>query len=79
MDGVAPHHAAECDRGVIGFSVLLGRIDRNRDRGRDLQRAGNGDDVMRDAGGLEFSDRAFQQCVLDVVVEARLDDQRARA
>ena len=79
MDGVAAHHAAERDRGVIGLAVFLGGIDRNRDRGRDFQRAGHGDDVMGHAGGLQLGDRAFQQRVLDVVVETRLDDQRARA
>ena len=57
----------------------FGGIDRNRDRRRNFQRAGHGDDVVADAGGLQFGDRAFQQRILDVVVEPRLDDQRARA
>ena len=79
MDGVAAHHAAERDRRVIGLAVLLGGIERDRDRRRNFQRAGHRDDVMRHAGGLQLGDRAFQQRILDVVIEARLDDQRARA
>ena len=79
MDGVAPDHAAQRDHGVIGFAVLLGGIERDRNRRRNFQRAGNGDDVVADAGGLQLGDRAFQQRILDVVIEARLDDQRARA
>ena len=79
MDGVAADHAAERDRGVIGFAVLLGGIERDRDRCRNFQRAGHRDDLMADAGRLQFGDRAFQHRVLDIVIEPRLDDQRARA
>ena len=79
MDGVAPHHAAQRDHGIIGLAVVLGGIERDRDRCRNFQRAGHRDDLMGDAGGLQFGDRAFQQRILDVVIEARLDDQRARA
>ena len=79
MDGVAPDHAAQRNRGVIGLAVLLGGVERDRDRGRNFQRAGHRDDVVADAGGLQLGDRAFQQRILDVVIEARLDDQRARA
>ena len=79
MDGVAPDHAAERDRGIVGLAGAFGGIERNRDRSRDFQRAGHRDDVVADAGGLQLGDRAFQQRVLDIVIEARLDDQRARA
>ena len=79
MNGVAPDHAAERDRGVVGLAAALGGVERDRNRGRNFQRAGHGDDVVLDAGGLQLGDRAFQQRVLDVVVEACLDDQRARA
>jgi hypothetical protein len=34
---------------------------------------------MADAGGFQLGDRAFQQRILDIVIEPRLDDQRARA
>jgi len=34
---------------------------------------------MADAGCFQFRDRAFQQRILDVVIETCLDDQRARA
>ena len=79
MDGVAADHAAERDRRVIRLAVLLGGIERDRDRRRNLQRPGHREDVVRHAGPLQFRDRAFQQRILDVVIEARLDDQRARA
>ena len=54
MNGVAPHHAAERNRGVVRFAVFLGSVDRNGDRSRNFQRAGYGDDVMRQARGLQF-------------------------
>ena len=79
MDGVAPDHAAERDRGIVGLAVAFGGIERNRDRCRNFQRAGHRDDVMADAGGFQLGNRAFQQRILDIVIEARLDDQRARA
>ena len=79
MDGLAADDAAERDRRVIGLAVRSRGVDRDRDRRRNLQRAGHRDDVMGDAGRLQLGDRAFQQRVLDVVIEARLDDQRARA
>jgi hypothetical protein len=79
MYGVAPDDAAQRDRGVIGLAAALGGIERDRDRGRNFQRAGHRDDVVHDPGGLEFRDRAFQKRILDIVIEARLDDQRARA
>ncbi len=79
MDGVAAHHAAERDHGVIGLAVAFGGVERDRDRGRNFQRAGHRDHVMADAGGLQLGERAFQQRILDVVIEARLDDQRPRA
>ena len=79
MNGVAPHNAAQRDHRVIGLAVVLGGIERDRDRGRNFQRAGHRDDVMGDAGGLQFRNRAFQQRILDVVIEPRLDNQRARA
>ena len=79
MDGVAPDHAAQCNRRVVRLAAVLGGLERNRDRGRNFQRAGYRNDVVGDAGGLQLGDRAFQQCILDVVIEPRLDDQRARA
>ena len=79
MDGVAADHAAERNRRIIGLAVVLGGIERDRDRGRNFQRAGHRDDVVADAGGLQLGDRAFQQRILDIVIEPRLDDQRARA
>ena len=79
MDGVAAHHAAQRNRGVVGLAVLFGSVERNGDRGRNFQRAGHRDDVMADAGGLQLGHRAFHQRILDVVIEPRLDNQRARA
>ena len=79
MDGVAAHHAAERDRRIIRLAVLFGSIERDRDRRRNFQRAGHRDDVVRHAGRLQFGDRAFQQRILNIVIEPRLDDQRARA
>ena len=79
MDGVAAHHAAERNRRIIGFAAALGGIERDRDGGRNFQRAGHRDHVMADAGRLQFRDRAFQQRILDIVIEPRLDDQRPRA
>ena len=46
MNGVAADHAAERDRRVVGLAVALGGIERDRDRRRNFQRAGHGDDVM---------------------------------
>ena len=34
---------------------------------------------MGDASGLQLRDRALQQRILDVIIKARLDDQRPRA
>jgi hypothetical protein len=79
MDGVAPDDAAERDRGVVGFSRGLGGIERDCDRGRNFQCAGYRDHFKGHAGRLKFRDRAFQQRILDVVIETRFDDQRARA
>jgi hypothetical protein len=79
MDGVAPDHASQRDRGVIGLAVLRGGIERDRDGGWNFQRPGHGDDLVTDAGRLQLGDRAFQQRILDVVIETRLDDQRMRA
>jgi hypothetical protein len=79
MNRVAADHTSQGDRRVIGFSARLGCIERDCNRGRYFQGAGNRDDVMADASRLQFGNRAFQQRVLDVVVKARLDDQRPRA
>jgi hypothetical protein len=79
MDGVAADHATERDGGVIGFSARVGGVERDHNRRRNFQRAGHGDDVMRDAGSLQFGERAFQQRVLDIIVEPCFDNQRARA
>ena len=79
MDGIAPDDASERDRRIVGFAAALRGIERNRDRRRNFQRAGHGDDVVTDTGSLQLGDGTFQQRILDVVIEARLDDQRAGA
>ena len=79
MDGIAPDHATERNRRIKGLTVFLGGIERHGDCGRNFQRAGHRDDVVGDAGRLQFRNRAFQQRILDIVVKPRLDDQRARA
>lgn len=79
MDGVAADHAAERDHRVIGLAVCGSRVDRDGDRRRDFQRAGNRDDVMRQPGRLQLGHRAVQKRILEIVIEPRLDNQRACA
>jgi len=79
MNGVAAHNAAQCDHRIVGLALVLGGVERDGDRCRNFQCARNRNDLMGDAGGVQFRNRAFQQGVLDVVIEPRLDNQRARA
>jgi hypothetical protein len=79
MNSVAANDAAERDRQVIGLAVLCGRIERDRDGRRDFQRAGHGQDIIAHAGRLQLGGGAFEHCILDVVVEAGLHDQRPGA
>ena len=79
MNGIATHDAAERDCRIIRLAVLFGSIESDRDRRRNLQRARHRNDVVRNASGFQLGDRALHQRILDVVIESRLDDQRARA
>src|SRR2546425_969213 len=45
MDGIAPDHAAQRDHGIVGLTAVLGGLERDRDRGRNFQRAGHRNDV----------------------------------
>ena len=77
MNGVAADHAAQRNRRIVSLAVVLGGIERHHDRRRNFQRAGHGDDFMGHALALlDLGHRAFQQRILDIVIEARLDDQR---
>ena len=78
MIGLAADHAAQGDIAVIArrgrkAAGLLGQGD----GGRDLQRAGHGDDVELDALRAQGILGPFQQGVGQIVIEARLDDQDA--
>ena len=53
--------------------------DRLRQHLRDLQCARHGDAVVRDALRLECGDGAADELVGDLLVEAPLDDEHARA
>ena len=75
MIGLAADHRAERDEAVIVGAALFGAVEREGDRGRDLQRAGHGDHVVGGAGLVERSLGAVEQRVGEVVVEARLDDE----
>src|SRR3954454_4719378 len=79
MNGVAADHAAQCNDRIEVVPAVLGGIQRHHDRRRNLQRAGHGDDFMGRLGLLEFGQCAFQQRILDIVIEARLDNQNPRA
>ena len=79
MEGLAAHHTAERNRGIVRLAAFLGGIESNSDRRWNFERAGNCDNLMRHAGGIQVRHRALQQRVLNIVVKARLDDQRAGA
>jgi len=70
---------AQRDRGIVRFAAALCRVECDRDRRWNFQRAGDRDYVVHDAGALQFGDRAFEQRILDVVIKARFDDQGPRA
>ena len=52
MDGLAADHAAERDGAVIGLALRLRAVERDRDRGRNFERARHGDEVDLGAGLL---------------------------
>ena len=79
MAGLAADDAAECDHAVIRLFARGRAVMRDHDGGRDLQRTGHRDHIEDDSGILQHAFRAAQQHVGDVVVEARLDDENARA
>ena len=76
MVGLAADDAAERDEAVIICAVFLGRIEGERDRRRNFQRARHGHHVIARAGLVERRFGAVQQGVGEAVIEARLDDQQ---
>ena len=79
MRRVAADHAAERHDAVIGLLLRGCRMQRDHDRGRNLERTRNRDEIMARAGILQHALGAAQQQVGNVVVVARLDDENARA
>ena len=79
MIGLAAHDAAERHRAVVRPAGGRRRVERDRQAGGNLERAGHADEVVGRAGGFERAGRAFEQMRADRVVEARLDDQEASA
>ena len=70
MIGLAADHHAERDEGVVA-AALGGQ----RDRAGQFERAGDGDRLMLVAGRLDRGAGAGEQHVVEMGVEARLDDQ----
>ena len=79
MDGLAADHAAERDDAVIGLRRFSRGVDRDGDGRRDFERARHGDAVDLAPASSSTFWRPAQQRVGDVVVEARLDHEDARA
>ena len=80
MNGIAPtvsRSPAQSRRRRV-CRDFLGGIERDRNRRWDFERAGNRHGVVANTRALQLGERAFQQRILDVVIKARLDDQRAR-
>ena len=79
MHRIAANDAAKRNDPVIGTLLAFRRIERDRDRGRNLQRARHADAVESDPLRLQHAARAREQRIGDIVVESRLDDENARA
>src|SRR5262249_58152217 len=79
MQRLAANDAAERDRTLVRATGALGGIERNRDGGRHFERARNADALEGRARFLQRACSACEQGVGDVLVEARLDDEDARA
>ena len=81
--GLAADDAAERDGAVplavVGAARNEPRGSRLRQHLRDLERARHRDALVRDALRLERGDGAADELVGDLLVEARLDDEHARA
>src|SRR5262245_26646179 len=79
MDRFAANDAAERHDRVIGTACLLRSLEADGRCSRNFQRARHRDHFVRDARLLQFCYRSLQQRVLDVVIEARFDDEAVRA
>ena len=79
MKGLAADDAAECDGAVIRPTRRLRRVESDRYPGRNLQRAGDADEVVGRASALDHAGRAGEEVGADRLVVARLDDEEAAA
>src|SRR5258705_13578138 len=79
MDRITANDAAERHRAFVGLAGALGGVKCDRDRGRDLERARDGEAVVDRAGGVEHRRRTFQEFLGDIVVEARFHNEDAYA
>jgi hypothetical protein len=79
MDGLAADDAAKRDRAVIRAAAALRGIERERNCSRDFERSRNAEAVESRTRLLERRRGAGQQRIGNVVVEARLHDEDARA
>ncbi len=79
MQRFAANDATERDRALVRLAGRLGRIDRDRDGGGDFERAGNADPVEGRARFLERACGPLEQGFRNILVEARLHDEDARA
>ena len=79
MKSLAANDAAERDRPVVGSPRRLRGVESDRHAGRNLERAGDADEIVGCAGRLERAGRAGEQAGADGVVIARLDDEETAA
>src|SRR5205823_3271735 len=64
---------------LIGLAGLLGRIETNGNGRRDFKRTRHAHPVEHGARGFEHLGGAFEQFIRNIVVEARFDNEKARA
>jgi hypothetical protein len=79
MAGVAANDATERDRRIIRSSALGRGIERDHDRRGDFERTRHRQHVATDPCLFEGGKRASQQRIGNMGIEARLDDEAARA
>ena len=76
---LAANDAAERDRAFVRPARALGGVERNRDGRRQFERARNADALEGRARVLQRARGAGEQGVGDILIEARLGDEDARA
>jgi len=79
MQRLAANDAAERDRALVRPARAFGGIERNRDSRRHFERARHADALEDHARFLQRTRGAREQGVGDILVEARLHDEDARA